>query len=96
MLIGLAVIFLLLFVVKHVYFFLASPMFAGEGMKLPGFVESLLEEWAVLDLLWRAIPPWQPTPAVPTTPRWDSLYGLCGALVVGGLGGFLLRSAQNR
>jgi hypothetical protein len=58
LLILLAVIFLLLFAVKHVYVNLTYfPFFAIPGENLRRLIDPILRAWPVLDLLWRAIPP---------------------------------------
>ena len=55
LLIGLSIIFLLLFFVKHVYINLSYSLFAAAwGAKLRHSIDLLLKDWAVLDLLWRA------------------------------------------
>jgi hypothetical protein len=97
LLIGLSLIFLLLFLVKHVYVNLSySPFSAAWGAKLRNSIDSLLEDWAVLDLLWRASPPWQPMATLSTTPLWDYVYVMWLAMVVIAVGGLLLRSAYAR
>jgi heme exporter protein D len=50
----------------------------------------------VLVLLWRAIPPWQPRPLVPTVPLWNYVYVVWGAGVLIVVGGLLVRSARAR
>jgi hypothetical protein len=75
LLIGLSAIFLVLFTVKHVYVDLSYSLFAAAwGAKLRHFIDTLLKDLAVLDLVWRAIPPWQPVPISLTTPLWNLIY----------------------
>src|SRR5262245_105771 len=94
LLICLPVIFLVLFFVKYLYLSLPyDPFLLPTGKSLRGLIDSLLGASAVLALLWRAIPPWQPRPIVPTAPLWNYLYIWWGAFVVMVLGWLLLRSA---
>ena len=97
LLIMLALIFLLLLLVKHLYLNLPDDLFFSKpGKDLRKFIDSLSGAWAVLASLWRAIPPWQPMPTLPTTSRWDYVYASWGAMVVSMVGGLLLRSASAR
>jgi hypothetical protein len=97
LLIGLSLIFLLLFFVKHLYINLSYSVFADAwGAKLRHSIDLLLKDWAVLVLLWRTIPPWQPAPTLPTTPDWDWVYVMWLVMITIGASGFLLRSASAR
>jgi hypothetical protein len=83
--------------VKDLYLSLPGDLFLSPlGKNLRGLIDPLLRDWRILDLLWRAIPPWQPRPSVPTAPLWNYLYVLWGAMVVMVLGWLLLRSARAR
>jgi hypothetical protein len=96
MLIGLAIIFLLLFLVKDLYLNLPHDLFfSAPGKALRTFIDSLLGDWVVLHMLWRAIPPWQPRPTT-STPSWEYLYVMWGAGGVAVLGGFLRWRAHTR
>ena len=56
LLIGLSIIFVLLFFVKLLYIDLSYSVFADAwGPKLRHSIDLLLKDWAVLDLLWRTI-----------------------------------------
>jgi hypothetical protein len=92
---GLAVIFLLLFLLKGWYQTPAMPFLPWEP-DLRRFINSLLRDWPILDLLWRMIPPRQPMPILPTTPLWGHLYAYWGAFAVMVVAGLLLRSAYTR
>jgi hypothetical protein len=93
LLLGLALLFLLLSLAKFIYVDLSYSIFASTwGVKLRHFIDLLLNDWAVLALLWRAIPPWHPVHASPTNPFWS----LWPVLVVSMIGGLLLRSASAR
>jgi hypothetical protein len=97
LLIPLTGIFLGLFVVKELYLNLPHDLvFSKQGKDLRQFIDLLLEDWRILDLLWRAMPPWQPRPLSPTTLSWEYMYALWGASAVGSLGGLLVRSAHKR
>jgi hypothetical protein len=97
LLIVLALLFLLFFVVKHFYLNLPHDLFLSEqGKDLRKFIDSLLGAWAVLALLWRAIPPWQPIHPLPTTPLWDYVSVVWGTIVVGFIGGLLRWNARTR
>jgi hypothetical protein len=97
LLIGLSIIFLLLFFGKHLYVNLSYSVFAGAwGAKLRHSIDLLLKDWAVLALLWRTIPPWQPAPTLLTTPDWDWVYVMWLVMITMGASGFLLRSASAR
>jgi hypothetical protein len=96
LLMGLPVIFLLLVLVKDLYHTPAGLFFPPVGPALHQLIDPLLRDWLILALLWRAIPPSQPRPTLPTAPVWDYLYVFWGALVVMFLGGLLLRSAYAR
>ena len=97
LLIWLPVIVLVLLWVKDLYLSLPyNPFLSKQGKGLRGLIDSLLGASAVLAWLWRAIPPWQPRPIVPTASLWEYLYVLWGTLVVMVLGGLLVRSARAR
>jgi hypothetical protein len=96
LLMGLSGIFLLLFMVKALYVLSYSPFSAAWGARLHNFIGSLLEDWAVLDLLWRAIPPWQPVTTVSETELWSLIYATWIVMVVILVGKLLLRSASTR
>jgi hypothetical protein len=97
LLIVLSVVFLMLYLVKNLYLDLPGDLFFSRlGKDLRGFIDPLLRDWRILDLLWRAMPPSQRRPALPTAPQWEYLYVLWGALVVASIGGLLLRSAYIR
>jgi hypothetical protein len=95
LLIGLALIFLLLILVKHVY---QTPTYSffPWGADLRRYVDPVLDDWSVLSLLWRSIPPRHPITGVPTTAMWEYVYAIWGAIVVGGIGGWLRSSAYKR
>jgi hypothetical protein len=95
LLVGLVMIFLLLFLLKGLYQTPASPFLPWQPA-LRRFIDSILDDWVVLALLWRAIPPWQSRPTLPTAPLWDHFYVVCGASAVMCVAGFLLRSAYAR
>jgi hypothetical protein len=96
-LIGLTVIFLVLYLIKDIYLGPSNDIFFAHLTKnLRGLVDSLMRDWPILAPLWEAIPTPQPRPTVPTSPLWDYLYVYWGALVVMALGGLLLRSAHAR
>jgi hypothetical protein len=96
-LIGLSVLFLLLFLVKHLYVDFSSSPFSGNwGGSLRQLIDPLLRDWPILDLLWRAMPPWRPISAGPITPIWDYVYVVWGALLVIFVGVLLRRSAHAR
>jgi hypothetical protein len=59
-------------------------------------IDSVFDDWSILSLLWRAIPPRHPITGVPTTAMWEYGYALWGALVVGGIGAWLRWSAHKR
>jgi hypothetical protein len=83
--------------VKDLYYTPSGLLFTPDwGPPLRRLINPLLRDWLILDLLWRAIPPWQPRPTLPTAPLRDNLYVFWGALVVIFLGGLLLRSAYAR
>jgi hypothetical protein len=97
LLIGLTVIFLLLFAIKIFYVSLPADLFfAEQGEQLRQFIDSLLRPWPTLVFLWRAIPLWQPIHTLATAPLWAYVYVIWVAMVVGLIGGFLLRSARAR
>jgi hypothetical protein len=97
LLLTLALLFLGLFAVKHLYYSTpAFPLLPDWGAGLRQFIDPLVHNWLVLALLWRAIPPWQPVPAVPTTPMPEYVYFFCGIAVVMAIGGLLLNSASRR
>ena len=94
---GLPIIFLPLFLVKHLYINLSSSVLtAAWGAKLRHSIDLLLKDWPVLDPLWRTIPPWQPAPTLPTTPDWVWLYVTWLVMITMGAGVLLLRSASAR
>ena len=96
-LILLAGIFLGLFLVKDLYVNLPHDLlFSKEGKDLRRLIDPLLDDWRLLDLLWRAMPPWQPRRLSPPTLSWEYMYALWGAMVVSSFGGLLLRSAHGR
>jgi hypothetical protein len=89
-LVVLAMLFLFLTVVKAFYH---SPVV---GPHLPRPIKPISGDWAVLSWLWSLIPTWSLPSATAATPAWDYLYIAWGAMVVIGIGGFLLRSARDR
>jgi len=96
-LILLALVFLGLFLVKDLYLNLPhNLLFSKPGQDLRRLIDPLLDDWRILDLLWRAIPPWQPIPAGSPRLPWEYLYVMWGAMVVAGIGGLLRRSAHKR
>jgi hypothetical protein len=97
LLIGLTVIFLVLYMVKGLYQGSPNDLFFSPLTKnLRGLIDPLLRDWPLLALLWQAIPASQSKTALPTDPQWEFLYVLWGALVVIVVGGLLLRSARRR
>jgi hypothetical protein len=61
--------------VKHFYLnFLHNLFLSKQAQDLHGLIQPPLRDWRILDLLWRAIPPRQPMPTIPTAPLWDYLY----------------------
>jgi hypothetical protein len=97
LLIGLALIFLVLYLVKDLY--LSSPndlFFSPLTKNLRGLVDPLLRDWRILALLWQVIPASQPKSTLPTAPQWEFLYILWGAFAVMFIGGLLVRSALAR
>jgi hypothetical protein len=95
LLIGLALIFLLLVLVKHGYQTRTDLLFPW-GADLRRAIDAFLPNWPVLALLWREIPPWYPITGVPTTAIWEIVYAVWGALVVSGIGAWLRWSAHKR
>jgi len=87
---GLGLTFWLLVLVKHLYHTPAGLFFPPVGPALHRLIDPFLRDWLVLDVLWRAIPPWQPASSL------EVLYGIYGGLVLIGFGGFLFRSAYAR
>jgi len=88
---------MLLVMVKFLYLSVPRGFFLSAQWKDPHtFIDSLLGASAVLALLWRAIPPWQPIRALPTDPLWETVYAVVGAMVVGLVGKLLRRSAHKR
>jgi hypothetical protein len=75
---------------------LARLHLAKKGENLHNFINSLIEDWVILGLLWRAIPPWQPMRSSPTTPHWDYVYPIVLIWVIGSFGGRLLWKARTR
>jgi hypothetical protein len=64
---GLPLIFLILVFVKDHYLTLPGDLFLSPlGKNLRKLIDPLLQDWLILDMLWRAIPPWQPRPTLPT------------------------------
>jgi hypothetical protein len=96
LLIGLALIFLFLIPVKHFYLNPTSFLFPNWGSDLRRHIDPVLDDWPVLSLLWRAIPPRHPITGVPTAAMWGYVYPFWGALVVGGIGAWLRWSARKR
>jgi hypothetical protein len=95
LLIGLGLIFLLLFLVKHMYQTPASPFFPWVA-DLHRAIDAFLLNWPVLAPLWWAIPPWHPITGVPSTAMWEYVYPLWGAIVEIGIGLRLRLSAHRR
>jgi hypothetical protein len=90
-LVVLTVIFLLLVLLKYLYLTLPDNLFfAAWGAALRRLMDPILRDWAVLAWLWQVIPAWQ------VIPGWTGVYTVWGAMVVIGIGGFLLKSAHDR
>jgi hypothetical protein len=97
LLIGLSLIFMLLVLAKDVYLNLSGGFFFPDfGSGLRRFIDPLLRDWFILDLLWRAMPPRKSRLALPTAPAWEYMYALWSGLAVGGIGKWLRWSAHER
>jgi hypothetical protein len=96
LLVVLAVLFLLLALVKHLYHTPAGLLFPAVGPALRRHIDPILRDSAVLSLLWRLIPTWQLPSAAAATPAWDYLSIVWGAMVVIVVGAALLNSARAR
>ena len=97
LLLVLSMIVQVLSLVKYMYVTAPGSLVLSRlGQNLHGFIDPLLRDWRILDLLWRAIPPWQPWPPFSTTIPWEDFYVLLGTFGVAVVGGLLLRSARAR
>jgi hypothetical protein len=96
LLIMLAVIFLLLSLLKHLYYTPAGLLFPAVGPALRRHIDPILDDWVVLSWLWYLIPTWQLPSAAASTPAWNFVYILWGAMGIGLIGGLLCQSARKR